>query len=312
MNPVSISVVIPTFNRPPILERCIDSLEQLDYPRGDFEVIVVNDGGNAPRDSRKRDIDLTILTQPNRGPGSARNTGVANARGEFIAFIDDDCIVPRDWATKLLAALRKSPHAMVGGRTVNALTSNKYSAASQSLVDYMYRYYDGSAGRPRFFTSNNFAVSADLFRRIGGFDESFRAAEDREFCRRWNEAGHPMVYDESVVVLHAHDLGALSFHAQHFNYGRGAYPYWRKSSRKLSGLRVEPLSFYTGMLAAPMRSRVPSAPLIAALTISTQIANAAGFFFEMSKSLLLHRSGSLVDHSILHHKAHALGDVNIL
>jgi GT2 family glycosyltransferase len=286
MKSVFISVVIPTFNRPAILEQCLESLEKVDYPRDEFEVIVVNDGGAAPR-TRRTDVDLTVLSQPNRGPAAARNAGVARAAGQFVAFLDDDCRVPRDWLKSVTSAIRKSPDAMIGGRTINALADNRYSAASQSVVDYVYSYYDGSAGRPRFFASNNFSVKADLFWRIGGFDEHFRAAEDRDFCRRWNAAGLEMIYDDSVVVMHAHDLGAGSLHKQHFTYGRGAYPFWKRVSQSGERFRIEPLSFYTGILSAPFSAHNRSAPLTAMLTFTMQVANAAGFFFEMARSSLL-------------------------
>jgi GT2 family glycosyltransferase len=201
---------------------------------------------------------------------------------------------------------------MIGGRTVNALSSNCFSAASQSIVDYICNYYNGAAGRPRFFASNNFTVPADLFRSIGGFDERFRAAEDRDLCLRWNAAGFAMVYADSVVVMHAHDLGLRSLHSQHFMYGRGAYPYWKRAAGTGVRFRIEPISFYARMLAAPFKSQVASAPLVTALTLTTQVANAAGFFYEIARSLLLRRSVSFVDDPVLHHKAHPLSDVNIL
>ena len=311
MNSVFVSIVIPTFNRQRILERCLDSLSRLEFACSEFEVIVVNDGGTAPSsDAVMNGVKLTIVTQQNRGPGAARNAGVARAKGKYIAFIDDDCTVSPDWLKNVATSVRKNPDALIGGRTVNILPRNMYSATSQSIIDYLYRYYDGRPDRPRFFASNNVTLSADLYRSIGGFDERFRAAEDREFCRRWNAAGRRMVYDDSIVVMHAHDLGLRSIHAQHFSYGRGAYPYRRTGAT--GGVRVEPLSFYTGLLAAPFRAHTPFAPAIAALTLTTQVANAAGFFFEMSKSLLLNRSRSLVDDSVLHDKADALGSVNVI
>ena len=121
-----------------------------------------------------------------------------------------------------------------------------------------------------------------------------------------------MVYDESVVVNHAHHLSLGSFHAQHFSYGRGAYPYWSRGAQNGNPFRIEPASFYMGILAAPFKAHVTSAPVIAALTLTTQIANAAGFFYEMAGSLLLDRSASFVDDSVFHHEAHALGNVNVV
>jgi GT2 family glycosyltransferase len=311
-----VSIVIPTFNRPANLERCLKSISALDYPRDRFETLIVNDGGTLPSEQVVfrivSDIAVTVLSQPNRGPAAARNTGIAAARGEFIVFIDDDCVVPPDWLTNVEAAIEKTPDTLIGGRTVNLFPENVFSETSQLIVDYVYRYYDGSAGNSTFFASNNIVVRSDLIRDIGGFDENFRTAEDRELCRRWAASGRPFSYAPDVVVMHGHHLTLASLHAQHFSYGRGALPFWTRGTDSTSGFHVEPPRFYSGMFAFPFVMGKPAAPLLSALIVSTQVANAAGFFFEAVKTLLSDRSAALVDHSILHDKSHVLSGVNVL
>ncbi|HET8799515.1 MAG TPA: glycosyltransferase family A protein, partial [Thermoanaerobaculia bacterium] len=86
------SVVIPTYNRLPMLTRVLDALEaQIDAPP--FEVIVVSDGST---DDTERVMSqrngITFRTQPNGGPGRARNHGVSLARGTFVVFIGDDTV----------------------------------------------------------------------------------------------------------------------------------------------------------------------------------------------------------------------------
>ena len=80
----SFSVIVPTHGRPRQLASCLESLTRLQAPAGNFEVVVVDDGSPEPLDEvvkpyRNR-LDLTLLRQPNGGPGSARNTGAAAAR----------------------------------------------------------------------------------------------------------------------------------------------------------------------------------------------------------------------------------------
>lgn len=285
MSDLLFSVVIPTFNRPAELTRCITALAQSTLDRRRFEVIVVNDGGGNPENalhSIVHDLNLRVLTQPNRGPGAARNHGAGSAHGNLIAFTDDDCIPANDWLERLERSFKSHPDSFHGGRTINILSDNPFSEASQSLVDYVHRYYnDTSAKRTRFFASNNIAVAARKFDTSGGFDESLRAAEDRDFCRTWHQLGWDFQYVPDAVVSHAHRLTFGSLLKQHHNYGRGALPYWRKASRKSgASLKVEPLSFYTGMLAYPFTERVPSPALVSALIVVSQIANAAGFAYE--------------------------------
>jgi GT2 family glycosyltransferase len=295
VNDLLFSVVIPTFNRPGELSRCLGALRQCTVDSKRFEVIVVNDGGQDPASALETvdgSLNIRVLTQPNRGPGAARNYGAGTARGMFIAFIDDDCIPANDWLERLERSFTKSPEALHGGRTVNSITNNPFSETSQTLVDYVHRYYnDASANRTRFFASNNIAVSAERFEAAGGFDESLCAAEDRDFCRTWHRLGWDFQYVPDAVVNHAHHLTIRSLQKQHFTYGRGALPYWQKASvRSGAGFKVEPLSFYAGMLAYPFTQRVPNPVLISALIVVSQLANAVGFAYEAVRT---HRSAAV-------------------
>src|SRR5262245_58451428 len=126
------SVVIPTHNRPRELAGCLRALADLHYPRDRYEVVVVDDGSRAPPEaivaSFRPWLDLVLLSRPHAGPGAARNAGVSRARGEYLAFTDDDCLPDPNWLTALGDRLAGSPGALVGGRTVNALPGNRYAA----------------------------------------------------------------------------------------------------------------------------------------------------------------------------------------
>lgn len=280
------SVVIATYQRPDELSRCVRAIGELVWPRERFEVIVVNDGGivheAAQLTSLAGDVDFRIMTTVNTGPGAARNAGAAVARGQFLTFVDDDCVPSPDWLQRLSSAVDRSPDAMVGGRTINILKRNLFSQASQTLVDYVYAYYnERGAKRNEFFASNNMTLAADAFHAIGGFDESFRTAEDRELCKRWGASGGRFEYVPDIVIGHAHRLGPMSFLRQHFGYGRGALPYWRKNGANgVRGIRVEPFSFYLGMLTFPFKQRERYAPILSVLILVSQISNACGFAYE--------------------------------
>jgi len=283
MSGIGFSIIIPTFQRPGELYRCIEAIGAIEYPRDKVEIIVVNDGGSVPSIDTLRalagTIKIDVITQENRGPGSARNTGARAATGEYLAFVDDDCIPPADWLVNLSSAVEREPDALIGGHTVNALPESLCSQASQTLVDYVYRYYNTvDNGHNAFFASNNMSVPSAAFRLIGGFDESFRTAEDRELCSRWITGGGRLVYDASVVMKHAHQLDLMTLHRQHFSYGRGALRYWKKmAARRMRGFRVEPLSFYAGMIAFPFKEGERDALLLSALIAFSQVSNAAGF-----------------------------------
>lgn len=284
------SVVVPTYQRPERLAACVRAVAGLRPPEGGFELIVVNDGGADPEPvvaeaaeggpGGAEPLAWRCLHQDNAGPAAARNHGVAHARGRRIAFTDDDCTPEPAWLTALAPHLDRTPDALVGGSIVNRLP-HAASTASQQLIDYLYGYFDGRPGRPRFFCSNNMALSRDAFDRVGGFDvTTLRAsAEDRELCDRWHHRGLPLVYEPAAVVGHAHAMTVGQFWRQHVNYGRGAH-YFR-AARAADGrgeVRREPWAFYFGLLAHPFGDRAAGHPLRqAALMMLSQVANTAGF-----------------------------------
>ncbi len=300
-----ISIVIPTNNRPAQLKNCLESLSGLDYPLECFEVIVVNDGGQIPLEPvvapLSDRIDLKLLSQPHSGPANARNFGAAHAKGKFLAFTDDDCAPDSNWLRKLAARFATAPDCAVGCRTVNALPNNLYSTTSQLLIDYLYSYYNADPNNARFLTSNGLALPAERFYAVGGFDTTFRraGAEDRELCDRWLHHRYKMIYAPEAVVNHAHVLKLRTFWRQHFNYGRGAFYFHQIRARCGRTAIVEPLSFYLNLVAYPF-SHIPvgRSPLVAALLVIAQVANAAGFFLEGKLEVLALQTAAKPDNSL--------------
>ena len=290
MTQPTFSVIIPTRARPESLAACLESLSNLDYPRTHFEVIVVDDGSEIPPNdvvgSFTDRLDVVLLMQPHAGPAAARNTGAARAKGDFLAFTDDDCTPASDWLRALAARFAQAKDVAVGGRTINALPDDPYATASQLIVDIVYAYYNADPDRARFVASNNLAVAKDLYQTVGGFDSSFPLAsgEDRDLCDRWLHHGYRLTYAPEVVVRHSRPMTLVAFCRQHFNYGRGAFRFQRARSRRGSGGVVKELGFYRKLPSLVSRSfsrvRGRKAVLPGALLVVWQVANAAGFFWE--------------------------------
>jgi len=288
----TISVIIPTRDRPRQLLLCLEALVRQDYPRDRFEVIVVDDASQSrpavdDLEVVHQHIHLHLVTQPqSAGPSVARNRGVSHATGEFLAFTDDDCTPAPDWLQQLRARFASIPRHLIGGRVINALTNNSYSTASHVILDVAYKYYDPSRGRAHFFPTSNFALAADLFREMDGFNENWplAAAEDREFCYRWLQRGFLMTYAPEARVYHHHALNLSSFCQLHFKYGRGAYHYHllRAGGRGEGGLQPA-WRFYWACVRYPFRHMTKRrAVTIVVLLLLWQISNAAGYFWQRS------------------------------
>jgi len=281
-----ISVIVPTFSRPGRLANCLAALVAQDYPAGRFEVVVVDDGSDAPLDevvaACSGPVSLALLRQANAGPGAARNRGAAAARGALLAFTDDDCLPDPGWLGALARAHQAAPQDLLGGRVVNHDARNPCAETSQLILDGVYRYYARNPGPGQFFASNNMGVPAAGFCALGGFDADFRvASEDRDLCDRWVAAGRNLRYAPDAVVRHAPLLDLGRFARQHYNYGRGAFHYHRARRRRGRAGSATALGQHARFLVEVGRGlaqrRAAERLRIGALLLLWQGANAAGY-----------------------------------
>jgi len=280
------SVIIPTYNHAEQLAACLQSMADLDYCREHFEVIVVDDGGyvspEAVVSSFGKHLDITLLTQANAGPAAARNTGAARAKGDYLAFTDDDCCPAPGWLSNLASCFANAPDCAISGRTINGLSGNLFSTASQTIIDFVYAHYNIDSSKTRFFASNNLAMPRDRFHAIGGFDPILRTSEDRDFCDRWRHQGYRMMYVPEAVVYHRHMLSFRTFWQQHFHYGRGAFLFRRKLARReKKPMELESTSFYWSMVWYPFSQHGKWRALsLCVLLLISQMASGAGFMSE--------------------------------
>ncbi len=279
------SIVIPTLDRPEALRRCLESIAELEEPLGGFEVVVVDDGGMAdlePVLTAFRDkFALRLLRQPNAGPAAARNAGAAVARGDFLAFTDDDCRPSSGWLRALQARFAADASCAVTGRKSNLLHDNLYSCASQAINDVLYSRFNARNGQAGFVSTSNLAVPASGFRETDGFDAAFRTSEDREFGDRWRARGLRMVFAPEAVVFHAHPLTLGGLWRQHYEFGRGAFRFHRKR-QALGGKGLRPdLRFYWRLLWHPFEAKsFPASIALFACILWAEAANACGYWRE--------------------------------
>lgn len=292
MKPFFFTIIIPTKDRKNKLSSCLKSIEKLYYSRSRFEVIVVDDGSREPLRGMihafSKRINITLVQQKPSGPAMARNEGAAIAKGEILAFIDDDCRVERDWLIKMEAYFNRDNIDILGGRIINALSENIYSSVSQMLIDYLYGYFNEKPEKAAFLCSNNMALKADAFFLANGFDRGFKkaAAEDRDLSEKCRRLRMKMVYASDIVVYHENDMDFKGFLRQHFGYGQGAYQFHRKHARaSLSRIPIEPFSFYFGIAIYAFRKNREYRPIATTmLLVVSQVMNFCGFVFGMKAS----------------------------
>lgn len=284
------TVVVPTYRRPQQLRACLEALAEQTL-REPWEVVVVDDGSPEPiggvTDEFAGRLDLRVVRQENAGPSAARNRGVAEARGAFVAFTDDDCRPEPKWLETLVAAARERPGALVGGTTWNGLPEDLFASTSQLIIDLVYEHFNADPEQAYFFASNNVLCPRERFLELGGFDETFprAGAEDRDFCDRWRMAGWPLIWRSAARVEHRHSQTLWKFIDLHFRYGRGARLYQTRRRIRGSGTMREDLGFHAGLPARVSRRLAASTlpfwrgSVVVSLVV-WQVANAAGFVTE--------------------------------
>jgi glycosyltransferase involved in cell wall biosynthesis len=270
----------------------LDALAAQTLPLGSFEVVMVDDGSNPPL---ALDVSrwvtrfpLRVVFQNNAGPAAARNRGVQEARGEIIAFTDDDCLPEPAWLETLVAAVRAHPDALCGTLTFNGLKDDFWAATSQVIIDLVYAHFNAQPHDAYFLTSNNIACRRAIFLELGGFDTGFSqaGAEDRDFCDRWRMSRRPIHLIPSSLLQHRHHQSLRKFVDIHYRYGRGAFVYQSKRRIRGSGTMKEDMGFHRSLprLLGRLDSTHEGMGCMAGIFIGLaiwQLVNAVGFFSAM-------------------------------
>lgn len=146
---VAVSVVVPVYNVEKYIERCLDSLVRQKFGY-EYEIIIVNDGTKdnsmmiADRFASKYDF-IRIITQQNAGLSAARNTGLANARGEYIAFVDSDDFVSPFYISEMYTLAVKNNADIVQCRYCN------YFEKSDRSINVLLSHRNGVIGGKKAF-----------------------------------------------------------------------------------------------------------------------------------------------------------------
>jgi glycosyltransferase involved in cell wall biosynthesis len=202
LNPIKISVVIPTYKRPVLLTRCIEALRQQDFPREQFEIIVVSDGVDKLTEQTiegivgKTNLMLHLLMLPKKaGPAAARNMGWRKASANLIAFTDDDCMPGSKWLSSIWEAFSKNdlPEIAFTGRTIVPLPA----------VPTDYERNIAHLEKAEFITANC-ACTKQALLKVGGLDERFTMAwrEDSDLQFKLMLRDVPIHNVKNAIVTH--------------------------------------------------------------------------------------------------------------
>lgn len=232
ITPVSISIIIPTFNGASRIGNCLDALVKQNTGQI-AEILVVNDGStDNTADVVGRYPEVRLISQANSGPAAARNRGAKEAKGTIILFTDDDCVPMPDWLHTMITpfddpevigvkgAYRTIQTSLIA-RFVQIEYEDRYRLMAQHpFIDFVDTY---SAGFRR-----------DRFLEMNGYDTSFpvACAEDIELSYRMSERGWKMIFAPNAIVRHTHPDTFWRYMKKKFKFAFWRMLALRKNPRK--------------------------------------------------------------------------------
>lgn len=205
---LAISVIIPTYNHRDFVLATLDSVFAQTF--ADYEVIVINDG--SPDDTAEvlrplaESGRIRYLEQSNTGQSIARNRGIAEARGEFIALLDDDDLWPPDKLEWQVCALREAPDAgMVGGPTRIVDAAGDFLLRTDFIPEPSFKF---CVTECPFVSPGQTLIRASLLRQLGGLNPEIWGADDWDLWLRIAKTSRILTQDRDALFYRKHSGNA--------------------------------------------------------------------------------------------------------
>lgn len=241
----SLSVVVPTRNRPASLQQTVAGLLHQELPQTLYEIVVVDDGSEPPVRAEELGAPerVRVLRLAHGERSAARNFGAEQARGGFVVFMDDDMrpdpgllqahlVGQAEWAGALTVGSVRLPATMVAG---------PYGAFRQGLELRGLPTARGPVANPNFCTAQNMAVSRDRFRQLGGFDPQMASAEDQDLALRHTAMGGVIVFLPEAIATHDDVHRSLTSYCARSEWGAEQmapfcrrYPDWPENRQRFA------------------------------------------------------------------------------
>ena len=247
--PVFFSIILPTFGRP---EEVIECLESLCFQtRKDFEVIIAD--GSPADDVRpglvpfQERLNMQVVYEKYLPVSNARNRGAEKANGEWLIFLDSDCLIPPDYLRVVGEAIeRENPDAFGGPDAAHESFTDIQKAISYSMTSLFTT--GGIRGKkthvgqfhPRGF---NMGIKRSVFFSVNGYAEDFRCGEDIELSIRIIKAGFASILIPEAYVYHKRRTDFPKFFRQVKRFGAARINLFRRHSEELKLTHFFPALF---------------------------------------------------------------------
>ncbi|MFZ5844956.1 MAG: glycosyltransferase family 2 protein, partial [Patescibacteria group bacterium] len=215
----TISTIITTKNRAALLNKCLGSLHG-QLAAGD-EIVIINNNSTDQTAAiiKKHQKYLPLRAYHSRLKGYPRlyNLAISKAKNPLLVFVDDDCVVGKNFVTAMRQAHRQHPQAVIQGKTLSLPRGNIYAEISAAHVCNWVQNNTIGRNRLRTIDNKNLVIPKKIMDKFGGFSvEMALGAEDTELGWRVFKAGIPTIYNPSIIVYHHERTSLLGFLKQRF------------------------------------------------------------------------------------------------
>jgi GT2 family glycosyltransferase len=258
---VTSSLIIITLNRPALLQRTLEGLTR--QARQIDEIIVIDNGPAHETEQVASAFNARYFPEARRGYGHARNRGLAEATGDVVYFLDDDCVPEPDWSEILWKVLNSGD---------GDLASGSRSPGQPGLAARLeYLSTDGpvlspglAAGPARHLSTSNLILRREVIQKAGCFDTTLTMCEDRDFTTRARKLGFRLRYEPRARVTHYPEIHRISDYLTKMrHYGTGTSQYFRRWRNEEPLARLFPASPVLRLLLLPALSAAGTAYLVA-------------------------------------------------
>lgn len=196
-----VSVIIPAKNEAKCINKCLDSLVNINYPKNKYEIIVVdNNSTDKTFEIVNSYKNIKILSMSTGTIGALRNYGAKNSKGEIIAFLDADCVPDANW-------LRIGCNYLISDQNISCVGFNMSEPSFNSTWVEKTWYKMSSVSKykgvceVKWLSSFNLIVNKVDFKKVGGFDESLETCEDADFGHKLHSYSK-LIFSNEITVTH--------------------------------------------------------------------------------------------------------------
>ena len=278
---MKVSIIIPLFNRPDEISELLSSLTHQDVLNTHpddcalFEVIVVEDGSTISSkeivQSYADKLPIIYLEKENGGPAQARNFGVDHCNGNWLTFIDSDCVLPSGWLRAIINTTQDDNTDLFGGADK---ASSDFSPIQKAINYSMTSFFTTGGIRgsknsmekfhPRSF---NMTIRKSIFDKVGQFASDMRFGEDVDLSIRLMKAGARSGYIEDAWLYHKRRVDFTKFYRQVRASGTARIALWHKHPHSLKLVHLMPLAFFLYLIGTIVTVAIPLPSYITLLVI---------------------------------------------